>query len=541
MKNTILIYLFVFIGTALQAQTGFRNQSVSVFKNATAFMVKSGTVQMTDNAWLWQSDSLPAMLAGTFWAGAPENSLLAVKSMLEEKKETTVMRTFAEMLDINDGKRVRLHFNSDSTKWEGTIRLTRQGNQTSNLYALKTTAGGIVFFAPSEIANLRRVEFLEEPNVIKSVSNVTPTLRFEFKNNRPNQVLGLMYLQKNIAWNPEYKLELLDDQKATLSMWATVTNEAENFDTEELNLVAGLPNFKNATEIHRFLKQLFANSPALKATAATHSNPATHSNLSNYSNYSNVSTGSVYTENIPVEPSSNEDLTTSTVGDMYYYTLKNVRLNRGERAIYNVFEAKISIAHIYRTNIPTNSSGYTETYSSARGTHNVDHSLLLKNNSNYPWTAGSIFITSNTNGKTSPISQDALYYTAQQQNREIYLTQSPDIIVRSSESQKNRKKDDMKITAGNYDVFYDLVTVNAEIEVQNFKNTPIQLDIKRTVVGELIATSNDWQATRLTINQRNQNGSNQVLWNVKMNAGEKKTITYSYKMYVEHRRAARQK
>ena len=541
MKNVISIYLFVFMCGALQAQTGFRNQSVSVFKNATAFMVKSGTVQMTDNAWLWQSDSLPAMLSGSFWASAPDNSLLAVKSLLEDRKETTVIRNFADMLDINDGKRVRLHFTTDTTKWEGTIRITKQGKQTSSLYALTTKQGNIVFFSPSEIANLRRVEFLEEPNVLKSYNSVSPTLRFEFKNNRANQTLGLMYLQKNIAWNPEYKLELLDDQKATISMWATVTNEAEDFDTEELNLVAGLPNFKNATEIHRFLKQLFASSPALQTAAATHSNPASHSNLSNYSNYSNSGTGSVYTPNLTVEPSGSDDLSTSTVGDMYYYTLKNVRLNRGERAVYNVFEAKIPIEHIYRTAIPSNSSGYTETYNNPKSTYPVEHSLLLKNNSPYVWTAGSVFIVSNNNGKPAPIAQDALYYTAQQQNREIYLTQSPDVIVRSSESQKARKKDDKKVMSGSYDFFYDLVTVNAEIELQNFKNTPIQLEIKRTITGELVETSSDWQAVRTPISQNSQNGTNQVLWTVKINAGEKKTIAYSYKMYVEHRRVVREK
>ena len=151
------------------------------------------------------------------------------------------------------------------------------------------------------------------------------------------------------------------------------------------------------------------------------------------------------------------------------------------------------------------------------------------------------FSSSNTNGKPAPVAQDALYYTAQQQNREIYLTQSPDVIVRSSESQKARKKDDKKVMSGSYDFFYDLVTVNAEIELQNFKNTPIQLEIKRTITGELVETSSDWQAVRTPISQNNQNGTNQVLWTVKINAGEKKTIAYSYKMYVEHRRVVREK
>ncbi len=539
MKNLLFSCFLFAICAVLHAQEGFRNQSVSVFKNASAFMVKSGTVEMSDKFWLWQSESLPLMLEGTFWAAAPDNSLLAVKSLSEAKETKRVMNSFADMLDINDGKRVRLHFNGDSSIWEGTIRITKDGQQVSSLYALKTNKGSIVYFSPAEIANLRRVEFLEEPNTTKASSSLMPTLRFEFKNQRPSQILSLMYLQNNIAWNPEYKIELLDAQKASISMWATVTNEAEDFDTEELNLVAGLPNFKNAKDVHRFLKHILAT-PAV-AAASTRIAAATHSNLSNYSSFSNSAMGSNFTEIAPIEISTDDAnaLSTSTVGDMYYYTLKNVKLKKGERAVLNVFEAKIPITHIYQTTLPTNSSGYTEVYTNPTATHKVEHSLQLKNNSPYVWTAGTAFITSNEGGKISPISQDALYYTAQQQTREIYLTQSPDIIVRSSERQKDRRQDDKKVASGSYDYFYDLVTVTAEIEIQNFKNEPIQLDLKRTIVGELMTSSETWETVKLVIDAKNLNNTNRVDWKVKIGAGEKKTLTYNYKMYVQRRSVAR--
>lgn len=528
----------LFLGCALGAQDGFRCRSVSVFKNASAFFVKVGTVPAADKKWRWQEDTMPAPLEGSFWVSIPDNELVSLKSSLKDKKEMVFAGSHAELLEANAGKRVRLYFQYDTVPITGTVQLLKNPDQPARLFAFNN-GSSINFVTEAQLSNLRRIEFLEAANMQREEKKQMPTLDFEFKNAKAQQPLGLMYLQKNLSWNPEYKLELYsDDKKAKLTMQAAVVNEAEDFETEELNLVAGVPNFKYAAQLHRFVKYLFRQPDQYEFLSAL-SGTTTISNfaLDNSSMTNAFQTYNERSANIPVTTLATGELDSNIDGtaveDMYYYTLKNIELKRGERALYDVFSQEVNVEHIYEAQLPENPLTYYSSYNADKITHKVGHHVKLRNGGNHVWTSGSVLVLSNQNGKFSPVCQDALKYTSMQEERKIYLTEAPDVSVRSQEKELERKSDDKKINRDRYAYYYDLVTVQGEIELQNYKDKTIRLDIKRLIHGDLIESSEKWQTTRLpVVNGNTLSPSSNVCWELTLNAKEKKTITYKYKVYV---------
>lgn len=528
------------------AQTGFKNQSVSVFKNGTAFFVKTGTVSTPDKYWLWQSDSLPQMLEGTFWVNSPTADLASVKSMLDDKKETTLVQSFIDMLDANDGKRVQLFFSNDSIVLEGKLMLFKLNKEQSVMYALQAANGRTTILSTAQLQQLKRVEFLETPNFTKQKERKIPTVRIDFKSSKPTQLFNFMYLQRNISWNPEYLIELLDDKKARLSLRATVSNEAEDFETDELNLVAGVPNFKYATQIHRFLSFIYPQAFADDLAFRGRPHPATLQQ----SLMSNSIQSFAYAE--PAAPpmpeleigepetitANNADGT--AIEDLYYYSLKNVNLKRGQRGLFDVFAVEIPVEHIYETTLNSNSAAYVANYVVEPYTHKVAHNIKIENTSNYTWTSGAAMVVRNDKGKFAAVSQDALHYTSIKDKQTVYLTEAPDVMVRASERELERKVDDKKVTRFGIAMFFDLVTVEGEIEINNFKGKDIRLDIKRLISGELLETSDKWQQVRRPVYQSSYtpNLVTNVCWELNLKAGEKKTVKYTYKMHVERYRQA---
>lgn len=538
--------LLLMTAATMRAQQGFKNQSVSVFKNASAFFIKSGKVAAADKKWLWQSDSLPAMLEGTFWVNVPDNRLTSLKSSMEDKKEEDVVQSFTDMLDANDGKRVRMYFQYDTNKVEGKVQLIKMGKDKSYMYAV-VNGSKTNIFSSDRIMQLHRLEFLDAPNFVRKWEKPTPTIRFEFENAKADQPLLLMYLQNNLSWNPEYKLELLDDKKGKLTMQAAVVNEAEDFETEELNLVAGVPNFKYATALHRFIKfllpgvsdnelyawELNTRGAPLSQSAVDNSILTNGAMLGNMQMYNDrIDVGNISIPNTTATTTS-DNIDGASVEDLYYYTLKNIKLDRGERALYDVFTAEVPLEHIYESQLPENSIAYSTAYMVEKTTYKVAHNVKLKNTSPHTWTSGSVLVINNKDGKLSPISQDALKYTSVQEERLVYLTEAPDVSVRASEKELEHKIDEKKITRDRYTYYYDLITVEGEIELQNFKDKPIRLDVKRVINGELLETSDKWDSIRRPMVQFSYNPTQNVCWEMTLQAKEKKTVKYKYKMYVQ--------
>ena len=57
-----------------------------------------------------------------------------------------------------------------------------------------------------------------------------------------------MYLSRNLNWTPTYLIELVDEEKARLTLRAEVINNTEDIENTNVNFVVGVPNFKDANQ-----------------------------------------------------------------------------------------------------------------------------------------------------------------------------------------------------------------------------------------------------------------------------------------------------
>jgi hypothetical protein len=537
-KTILLSFaLFAIFSFTTSAQDGLSIESVSIFKNKTAFFVKNGTVNTKKGSWLILGDTIPAALNGTFWLNSPDNDFKLVKAYQKtiKTKEQAVVDNFASMLALNNGKKVTLYFKD--TSYTGTILFMQVNpkkkpdvpNLRAPLFALKTKEGKTIVFTQNSINGLVRLEFANDPEFIYDYtqSKELPALQIDFKSDKTKQSLDMMYLSNGLAWKPDYKIELIEENKAKLSLRSTVLNEAEDIKTKKLNLVAGVPNFKYATGLSELINFLNlrpgSGSNTFKNFAVTQN---TFQNRSVYSVSPTITTTTT-------APTSSE---AAAMEDLYFYTLTDVVLKKGERAFFDIFTIEVPVEHIYEVILSDNNTSYALEYSFIKKDNPVIHTIKLTNNSTFTWTAGTALVIKNDKNQNAPISQDKLGYTSQKDDISVKLTEAPDVSVHFLEKEITRSANKKTLKKGDYSYYNDLVVVEAKVTIHNYKNKAIRLDLKRAIIGDLEKCDVEWQKAPKVQFGYTLNKKTDVCWEMKLKAGEKKVIKYSYSFYTtEHR------
>ncbi len=535
----ILILLFVTLTciSGVHAQGVLKTESVSIFKNATAFFVKSGQVNTKDKKWEILGDTIPKALQGSLWFSSPINELLMVKSFQQDREIQTMAYQFSDLCLANDGKKIRILFTGDSSWVEGKIKVLQipasAGNipvqKNNSIVALIQNNGTTALYTVQQINALKRIEFIDFPNITNSSISKLPVLQTIFSSSKEKQPLQMMYLSQGLSWIPDYLIELVSDDKAVLKLRTTVLNQSEDFETNKLNLVAGVPNFRYATQIADFLQ--FISPGNFQPRSQAYSN----ARYQNFSSPMESKVDAAYADDYDASPlvapaEGNE------VEDLFYYSLDQISLKKGENALLDIFSAEVPIEHVYELVMAQNQPVYNSSYSFEEQKLPVVHTLKLTNTTDYVWTSAAAFVVKNDNKKWSPVSQDLLKYTAKKESVNLKLTEAPEVSVKFNEKEISRKVNEKSIKENQNNRFryYDLVTIEAEVEVHNFKNKEIRLDLKRPVIGKLLESNEVWKLQPRMQAYDSYNSYTDVLWETKLKAGEKKKITCKYEFYVVH-------
>jgi hypothetical protein len=524
------------------AQPGLKQESVSIFKNSTAFFVKSGQVTTKDKKWEVIGDTIPRALNGTFWLSSPSKEMSIAKSFLQDKEVQGLAVSYAEMFLANDGKKVRILQSGDSTWMEGKIKILQTPNpdpskpaiKSGSLYALVLNNGTTTMITHSQLNSCSKVEFLEGPSFTNASVQKLPVMQVNFTTAKEKQALNLMYLSKGISWTPDYLIELIAEDKAKMTLRTTVINEAEDIDVAKFNMVAGVPNFSYATTIADFLnliyKQESYNTRTLEQSYQNFAAPSM--NAAVYDNDAVVGASDDY---YPAPTGNIGAAEGNSIEDLFFYSIDNVVIKKGERALLDIFTAEIPIEHVYEVILSQNSPSYTTSYSFEQQKLPVVHTLKLSNTSDYVWTSAPAMVVKNDKSKISPVSQDLLKYTSLKDNINLKLTEAPDVAIKFSEKEIARKVNDKSIKESNNRLrYYDIVTVEAEIEIQNYKSKEIRLDTKRAIIGKLIESNEKWKLAPRIKSYDSFNPYTDVCWEMKIKAGETRKIVYKYDVFVTH-------
>lgn len=543
MKSRTLITMLILalLANSISAQKAkdenpLKAKSISIFKNGSAFFIKEGKVKTKDGSYV-MTENLPRALFGTFWIHSPSNELKQVTSYsdLVTTKSEDVTRSFIDLIQANKGKKMKIHIGKDEV-YEGTPEevVMKDAKGEEKVFVNQTivvfkTATDWLSFSPSEI---RRIQFLEKPNQLleKETTANKHVLSVDFTTKKAEQPLEMMYLENGINWTPTYLIEMTSDTKAKLSLRAEVSNNAEDIESTDVNFVVGIPNFKFANKLSSLVDFLGMVYPNKNQYA-----------LNNFSNGLATQQLGYAVDDMVTTPVSVTPMGSGVVGDadedLYFYTVKNITLKNGGRGQYPIFSKDIDIAHIYECNMAQNSATtgfYQKDFLFTPDNQNpVFHSIKVNNNLEFPWTTGSAMVISSKSGEKRPISQDMLNYTPIKGHSYVKLTEAPDIKVKHAEKEVSREQKVRKVNASNNRYYYDLVTVEGKIKVRSYKDKKVDLNLKRTIHGELIDSEVKWLKAERVNRSADINKITDVCWETSLAPEEELEITYSYKVYVQ--------
>lgn len=518
MKKISLLLLSTLVAFSL-AQGQLQTKSVSVFKNNKAFFIKSGTV--TPKGTQYQlTGEMPGALFGTLWFQSPGNAIKLVSSSEQNIEKQGTPISHYEILKANLNKKVVLYLSPTETA-EGIVQAFSENyDKTSETYYIPAfvTIKGTSTWQSIKIEDIKRIGFAENPVTTVTSYEKKKVVTVDFAESKA-QPLSMMYLEDGLNWSPNYLLELTSENKGILTLQAQIKNDAEDIKNTDVGFVVGNANFKDANKLAWLVD--FTQTVAPDYTYNAY-----------YSN-SVAEKSAAYGDVAAPPPTEGEGVEGESSEDLFFYNLKNLTLPKGSRAQMELFRAEISFEHVYEANLSEMSSYNLENYVyQVYATEDVNakayHSLKLNNQTKYPWTAGLCFVVNTEKGSQKPISQDVLTYTPVKGDNSLKLTESPDIKVSQTEKETERKTNIRK----RGEIQYDLITVEAEIKIKNYKAKDVKMNINRLVSGELLKSNVDWKKTD-KINYSNYlNKTTAVTWETNVKAGEEKVIKYSYTIVV---------
>jgi len=489
-----------------------RVTSVAVFKNGLGFFVREGDVALRDG-WCVAREVPPAAF-GT----------LAIYSHAADEVVDIVGSGPGEVVEF-DGIDLPKDDAAKRRRLQAALHL-----QVHLTYAQKsadrTAAGRLVSVGPEfavldngantlavPIEGIKRMQVLELPLRAHVVGPGEKP---------PEKVkLGMAYLRKGITWIPEYTLKVLDDETAELTLRGTLVNEAEDLIHADVNLVVGVPHFVHTdylapVAVGQIIRTIGAAVAPREVQTQIMNRAAIASNLQVADQFDRpvmerpVGAGG---RDLAAALGNLPQLEAAAGADFTVYTKKDLTVRCGEKAIVTLFVQKIKYSHLYRWSPPA---------------QQVEHLLVLHNQTDSAWTTGPCLATS----AAGPLSEDLLRYTPKGGRGEFPVTAAINLAHDQTEKEVDRK---LKAYEPSKDFWLDLVTVDGELKIRNFEKRAVDVVVSATIVGKPLAASDDGAISVQTGKLQLLERSGTIRWTLKLEPGETKTLSYKYERYVPSR------
>jgi hypothetical protein len=299
-----------------------------------------------------------------------------------------------------------------------------------------------------------------------------------------------------------------------LTLRGTLVNEAEDIVHCDVNFVVGVPHFLHTD----FLAPVAVGQVIRTIGAAVAPREVMSQIMNRAAIATDVRADQFGVVDQPV-PAGGRDLKDATgnlpqwegagASDFTVYTRKDLTLRQGEKAIVTLFTKRIKYDHVYRWSPP----------------NDIEHFLVLRNDTDTPWTTGPCLATSDGNA----LSEDLLKYVPKGGKGEVPVTTAINIAHDQKETEVDRK---LKAHEPSRNSFFDLVTLDGELTLRNYGKASAELIVDLRLQGKPLTASDDAKIVLDTTNLKLLERIGTVNWHVTLKAGESKTLTYRYERYV---------
>jgi hypothetical protein len=554
----VIVAALACLAVTAQAQTVVtpRTTEVSLFKNGLGFVTREFTVPSGGEYLL---KGLPVPAHGTFWilsdqAGSAVKEAVAFSSPRTEPIEALSLQ---ELIQANVGRKVEVR--TDGEGWvagtvlatpERTPKLplrasgdssrgyygyygyggayrppTAQGEAQEAQFVLIKTDKGVMALPPAEIKGVRA----EGANLATSVSHSEPGAALRMKVTGPGGRFRIAYLEWGLTWAPSYRIDITDPKRASLACKAEVINDVEELKSTKMNFVTGFPNlaFSEAVSPLAMIGDVSDFIQSLISLGTHRARPDVTMNQVVMQQAAGPGVSGSGHPTLPEEGETREDL--------FLYPQPDVTLSPGERGYYQLFTREVPYKDVYEWEIGDSldeggrwryAGSWEDQRNRAPEQEEVWHSLRLTNTGDTPWTTAPAM----TVQQGSILGQDTLYYTSPGGQTTLKITRSMDVKAEKSEKEADRQRGVKPpyYASGNW----DLVTIEGELRVRNYKNKSVTLLVKKTLSGEVLADVPKAQVEARAEGVWHLNPQQVLTWEIPLQPGGKASLTYRYKAYV---------
>jgi hypothetical protein len=527
-KHLLLSALAFCLTTAAFSQKELKPKQLNIFKNGTYFVVKEGTVTPKNGIWMMEMKQNP--LLATFWLTTTKDAEInRIDYKMDTIKTNRKAVSYIDLINANQGKTVSLTYmqgnnNENLQTISGTIE-----KFYTNTNMLKFKVGtDFKFFSATSVIDMT---FKENPKDDLKYDSMARVAKVTFGKSKDNTPLKLTYMQTGISWIPSYNIKIVDDKTLQLEMKALIENySGENMNDVDLTLTVGAANFKYGTQTDPLANMYYTGASAGNY-AYNNYNYNGYNNYNAYQTYSNtLSSGYADESTYGGTPAYNNYQTYSTEGDktndLYMYKLGKVSLTMNTKSQFSIFSSNVSYEEVYEVDL-YDQINYASTYQITNREEQVNpvfHSLKINNSTTNPFTTAPVFVQDKN---LQPLAQDQIKYTPVGSKVKVQLAQSPDVKVKNTEEEITSVEKAKKYN--NY--YYKKVTIKGEIKVENLQPKSAKINVMKHINGDITEASDSGE-TKKTGQYTGVNPQSNTEWNVTVGANEKKTLTYSYDVYI---------
>jgi len=422
---------------------------------------------------------------------------------------------------------------------EGTI--TREMTPKGGDYVvIENAETGRLVVPVSQVVTVGGKDVVTEIGHEEEVLTRSKRLAFDFGKESAGKAvsLHLFYFTPGLRWIPTYRLSGDLKEKADLALQGEVLNDVEDVSGAALDLVVGVPNFrfKDAISPLSLEHQMRA---ALNAVEGNNrfNNQIILTQFRNNDNSGFVDAGR------PAAPTGPAELGGSGEQDLFVYPLKDFSLRKGARASVPLWQTTAPLRHLYTYDVKARRSrstgGMIKDYSTTAGSspmqisiNTIWHQLELKNDTTGPWTTGSALMLR----ESLPLGQDLLTYTPAGGSTLLPVTVAVDLRGTTDEEEIERHANALRVDGNDY----ALIKKKGTINLTSYRKEKSLMRITLCTGGKVESASDDGKIKLNDFRPEDwdesgwmrPNNHSDVVWEVDLESGKSKTLTYTISSYV---------